>query len=91
MSSHAADLRVTLKVIFIYIIGTGRVVFFFLQANDLNTKQQWVIRIRELIQENDLYHDLTMHETNTKQTSIQNKITNLINSNPSDRYEIYRI
>ncbi|CAF4468342.1 unnamed protein product, partial [Rotaria magnacalcarata] len=42
MSSHTADLRVTLK------------------ANDLSTKQQWVIRIRELIQENDLYHDLSM-------------------------------
>ncbi|CAF1199006.1 unnamed protein product [Adineta steineri] len=73
MSSHAADLRVTLK------------------ANDLNTKQQWVIRIRELIQENDLYHDLTMHETNTKQppssssAAIQNKISNLSNINPSDR------
>ncbi|CAM4784560.1 unnamed protein product [Rotaria magnacalcarata] len=67
MSSHTADLRVTLK------------------ANDLSTKQQWVIRIRELIQENDLYHDLSMHETNTKQTSIQNKISQLINNNQSDR------
>ncbi|CAF4663111.1 unnamed protein product, partial [Rotaria sp. Silwood1] len=67
MSSHTADLRVTLK------------------ANDLSTKQQWVIRIRELIQENDLYHDLSMHETNTKQTTIQNKISQFINTNQSDR------
>lgn len=55
------------------------------QANDLTTKQQWVIRIRELIQENDLYHDLTMHETSNRQVSVQNKITQLINNTPSDR------
>ncbi|UJR31800.1 hypothetical protein I4U23_019277 [Adineta vaga] len=66
MSSHAADLRVTLK------------------ANDLNTKQQWVIRIRELIQENDLYHDLTMHETNAKPGIIPNKVSTPIINNSNN-------
>ena len=65
-----------------------------LKANDLTTKQQWVIRIRELIQENDLYHDLSMHEnnnnnSNNKQTTavaaVSNKVPQLI-TNSTDRY-----
>lgn len=93
MSSHAGDLRVTLKVI----ADERRTLpeqlhraLCFSQANDLNTKQQWVIRIRELIQENDLYHDLTMHESNAKPSTtatMSTKISQMIqsNNNQSDR------
>lgn len=89
MSSHTADLRVTLKVNLSYrkyVNEKNNNYFICLQANDLSTKQQWVIRIRELIQENDLYRDLSIHETNTKQTTVQNKIPPLVNTNQSDRY-----
>jgi len=55
---------------------------------DLNTKQQWVVRIRELIQENDLYHDLSIHEPNFKQqqqahSQQQQKL--ILNINNADR------
>ncbi|CAF1006794.1 unnamed protein product, partial [Didymodactylos carnosus] len=50
-----------------------------LKAADINTKQQWIMRIRELIQENALYHDISVHEANVKQQKIS--VNTNINNN----------